>query len=470
MHVAIHEIGQNKGKPRVWLQGEMLASAGFAPQTRYEINHREGALVLVRDARGYRNVSGKPKHDREVPVIDLNSDKVLSAFAGLEHVKVIYRENEIEIVPVASELRARERRERAESRMQAGLPLIMGSVAHGAGVLDHAMHAGLKAEGVNCELGFANEIRHDLMDQSMRVNEVWTKNTIGLTAPLQEIAFDESVLRKLPQIDILCGGLPCSGASVAGLAKRKLAHPEAHPLVGHLVVGYLALIMRTNPAVVVLEQVPNYMTSASMDLIRNQLRDMQYEIHETIVDGGDWNCLEHRKRMVMVAVTKGMQFDFAMLQRPVKVARTVGEILEPIAADDPRWSVMAGLKAKAIRDKESGKSFAMQTFTADSDHVCTLTKGLSKNRSTDPKWIHPENPELLRVPTATEHARCKNVPEHLIEGLSETIAHEALGQSINYPPFVSVARLVAETFKSFRNVQVSPLSDLSDLPLFQLAA
>lgn len=470
-HVEIREIGQNKGKSRVWLQGEMLASSGFQPQARYEIRHENGSIVLAKSDRGYRNVSAKPQRNRTLPCIDLNSDKVLGAFAGLDHVKVIYREGEIEICPIASELRARERRERAEARMKAGQPLTVGSMAHGGGVLDLALHTGFEEEGVTCELAYANEIRNDLINQSMTVNPVWTTKTIALNGPLQELAFDEAVVRQLPQVDLIWAGLPCSGASVAGRAKRGLAHPEAHPLVGHLTLAFLALVMRTNPVAIVLEQVVPFASSASMDIIRNQLRDMQYDVHETVVDGAEWNAIEARKRFVMVAVTKGMSFNFDDLVRPAKIRRTVAEILEPIALDDPRWSPMVGLKAKEVRDKEAGKSFAMQIFDADSEKLCTLTKGLAKNRSTDAKLRHPEDPNLLRIPTPREHARAKDVPEVLIDGLSDTLSHELLGQSINFKPFVSVGRLVAKTFKAMLNSPApTPANDYDDLPLFRLVA
>ncbi|MNC53354.1 hypothetical protein D3C75_1027560 [compost metagenome] len=37
---------------------------------------------------------------------------------------------------------------------------------------------------------------------------------------------------------------------------------------------------------------------------------------------------------------------------------------------------------------------------------------------------------VARKFTAKEHARIKTIPESLVDGLSETIAHEILGQSV----------------------------------------
>lgn len=467
MHVSIATIGANRGAKRVWLEGQMLARAGFEPRTRYQITVAGGAIVLEKLINGFRIVSARKRNDREIPIIDLNSNELLSLFDGMDQVRVTFEEGAIRLEPLATEQRARERKERLMNRLASGQPLQIGSLAHGGGVMDHATHAGLTEAGIPCELAFANEIRADLIEQSMTVNDVWTANTIAVNMPMQELAFDPDTLGKLPQVDILIAGLPCSGASVAGRAKRGIAHPEAHPLVGHLVVAFIALIARFNPAVIQLEQVVPYASSASMDIIRTSLRDLGYDLQEAILDAADWNALEHRKRMVMIGTTKGVSFDFSKLNRPTKRPRQLAEILEPVALDADCWSKMEGLKDKEKRDAELGRSFAMQVFDESSAKVCTLTKGLAKNRSTDAKIRHPLNPELLRIPTPVEHARAKDVPEHLISGLSATIAHELLGQSVNYEKFRSVGILIGHELKRAQN-HVQPVNEFADLPLFSM--
>jgi DNA (cytosine-5)-methyltransferase 1 len=61
---------------------------------------------------------------------------------------------------------------------------------------------------------------------------------------------------------------------------------------------------------------------------------------------------------------------------------------------------------------------------------------------------HPTNPDLLRQFTPVEHARLKGIPEHLINGLGLTIAHELLGQSICYEPFRAVGRCIGKYLQS----------------------
>ena len=445
MDVMISSIGTNRGASRVWLEGVMLNRAGFTPKTRYQIKTENGALILVKESVGFRIVSSRTRADREIPIIDINSGELLALFNGLDHVRVIFKAGEIRILPLASELRARERVARAEEKVKSGAPFTFGSLAHGGGVMDDALEAGFKLSGVACVLAFANEIRTDLTEHAIGLGRSWKSSTIALNGKMQEFAFDDYLMRKIGMIDVLSAGLPCSGASVAGRVRRKLAHAEAHPEVGHLVVAFLAIVARVNPLVNVLENVIPYSNSASMDIIRSQLTDMQYELKEVVLDGADWGAMEHRKRMIMVAVSKGVDFSFDDLIRPQVAARPLSDILETIALDDPRWSQMQGLKDKELRDAAANKSFAMQIFTGASEKICTLTKGLAKNRSTDAKIQHPENPDLLRVPTPIEHARAKQIPESMIQGLSATVAHEMLGQSVIYSVFVAVGQLIADS-------------------------
>lgn len=455
----IKKIGQNRGIPRVWLEGTQTERAGFKPGQKFDVVVQGHTIVLQANPDGSRVVSSKKAGEKQHPVIDLNSRELLAIFDGMSAVRVAVKKGEIYLLPLASEIKKRERFNRLREKLESGEPLTVGSVSHGGGVLSHAIHTGLKEAGIATKIGFANEIRGDLLEHAAVHNDAWSDDTKVFAAPMQELAFDDRGVAQIPRVEICELGLPCSGASKAGIARRGLAHPEAHPEVGHLVVSALMILSKANAAVVILENVPNYANSASADILRNQLRDMGYVTHERILNGKQWGTLENRDRWCMIAVTEGIEFNFDHLQPPATRPRRLGDALDPIAPDDPRWSRMEGLKAKEQRDLAEGKGFRMQVFNADSEHVGTLTKGYAKVRSTDPKLAHPTNPDLLRQLTPAEHARIKAVPEHLVDGLSETIAHEVLGQSIVYPPFRDVGHHVGNALNRVVGKAEVPLGD-----------
>lgn len=445
----VKKIGNHRGAPRVWIEGQQAEVAGFAPGQKYDVEVRGKTVVLAANKDGSRVVSSKKAGERQNPVIDLNSKELLAVFDGMSAVRVVAREGEIFLLPLASEIKKQERFARLREKLESGEPLAMGSLSFGGGVLSSAIHSGLHQEGVEGRLAFANEIREELLEHASRANDAWDRKTIPLAAPMQELAFDERAMAHLPKVEVMEMGLPCSGASRAGRSKRGLEHPEEHPEVGHLVVSALVILAKANPAIVVLENVPEYATSASASILRNQLRDLGYTTHEKTFNGREWGALENRTRWCMVAASEGIPFSFDQLVPPAAAPKKLGAYLDNIAPDDPRWSRMQGLKDKEVRDAAAGKGFKMQIFDADSEKIGTITKGYAKVRSTDPKIAHPTDPDLLRQLTPAEHARVKGVPERLVEGLAATTAHEILGQGIIYHPFEALGKHIAATLRNW---------------------
>ncbi|PIX73941.1 MAG: DNA cytosine methyltransferase [Rhodocyclales bacterium CG_4_10_14_3_um_filter_68_10] len=448
---AVRKIGTHRGSPRLWLEGREPTKGGFLPGTRFNtrVDPDRALLVLEAVEDGVRIVSGKQRGDGQIPVIDINSKELLAMFEGIEAVRVVVQDGRISILPMASELRARERLIRLKDKLARGEPLTTGSVSAGAGILDRAAHEGLELAGVKAKLAFTNEIREDCVAHMCKVNPIVDDETVTLTAPMQELAFDEWAMSQLPKVDVLVGGIPCSGASRAGRAKRGANHAEAHPEVGHLVVAFLAIIAKVNPVAVVLENVPIWATSASMCILSNQLRDLGYELHETIVRSAEWNVLEHRERLCVVAVTKGVSFSFDALERPAPMERHFGEIMDQVEHDASCWSEMSYLKEKRERDEEKGSNFKMTVLTPQSTSVPCLNKTLWKRQSTGAFVSHPVNPDLLRLPTVNEHARAKGVWPDMVDGVGLTFGHEILGQSVTVPPFRSVFKLLGFALQAF---------------------
>lgn len=450
-HLEVSKIGDHRGAPRIWIQGRKASMAGFHPGVKFEalVDKERPLLTLVPCGNGTRVVSRKRKGDRELPVIDLNSKDLLRVFDGLSSVRVVVSDGKIQILPVASEWRAMRRLERIRNRVVSGVPLEVGSTSSGIGVLDLAAHGGFADSGVETHLAFANEIRDDCMEHAVERNPAFSRDTITLTMPMQELVFDGWAMSQLPEVDVFLASLPCSGASIAGRTKRRLEHPEDHPEVGHLVVSYLAMVARFNPAITVLENVVPYRSSASMSIIRNQLRDLHYDVFELELAAEEWNLLEHRKRLCMVAVTRGLAFDPSMVRRPAPRVVTFGEIMESVDPGHGTWGRIDYLWSKLERDVAAGKGFSPTVVDAGSTRLPTLNKTLHKRQSTGTFIQHPEDPDKYRIPTVGEHALAKGIPLDLVEGVTQTFGHEILGQALSLPPFRSVFEAIGRSLKGF---------------------
>jgi DNA (cytosine-5)-methyltransferase 1 len=458
----VQKLGVHRaGLPRFYKQGRRLALAGFAPGKRFTCESiiDRGMLILRITDDGNRTVSRKVCNDEEVPVVDITSRDVLAVFAGMDQIRVIVRPGHIYLMALATEVRRQERLGRLLSRLASRQPLDVGSLSHGTGLLSDALKTGMSDVGVNSTLMLANDIDSRYLEHSQTVPGQWNDDTVELAAPLQVVAFDEWATSRLPKLDVLSAGLPCTAASLAGRAKKGLAHSEQDPNVGHLVVAFLQIILRTSPSVVILENVPQWETSASMSILRTTLTDWSYVVHTRVLAASDFGSLENRKRLCVVAVTKGMEFDFDALPEPVAPDHCVADILDPVPDDDPSWSTMAYLRDKEERDLAAGKNFRMQLVDPKDTSVPTIGRGYHKRRSTEPFLRHPNKADLLRLFTPAEHSRIKNASTDYVKGLPDSVAHQVLGQGICCAPFVAVGRMIGRTLLSFarlEHIEASP--------------
>jgi len=66
-----NKIGQNRGKPRLWIEGKFLIEAGFIPPLRYNFENS----VFTLHPEGKRKISGTPQR----PIIDITGRDVPNA-------------------------------------------------------------------------------------------------------------------------------------------------------------------------------------------------------------------------------------------------------------------------------------------------------------------------------------------------------------------------------------------------------
>lgn len=79
-------IGTNRGKPRLWLEGKILLDNGFPHKAPWDVERMDArTLVLAVCTSGKRLVAGSAGR----PVIDINSAGLLEGFAGEVTVTVV---------------------------------------------------------------------------------------------------------------------------------------------------------------------------------------------------------------------------------------------------------------------------------------------------------------------------------------------------------------------------------------------
>jgi DNA (cytosine-5)-methyltransferase 1 len=429
------KLGEHRGKRRIWLEGHKLAREGYEPGVKYDLAVEQAKLVLRPSEEGKYIVSRRKRNGRLIPIIDISRQELAEIFEGVDTLRVMISRGKIVVTAHHQQQKVVQRVERLLSRIKSGEPLRVASLFHGGGVADKACHAGFDLSGVSTKIGVAVEMDGTYLDSSLQNNkEIWDAKSIPIESAIELV----NLGHEPPQMDCLIAGIPCSGASLSGRAKGKLKFAEEHDAAGAMFFSFLEFVKALNPAVVIGENVPTYADTASMAVIRSVLGSLGYDVQERVLNGNEFGALENRNRLCFVAISRGLEgvFDLEDVKPLRPKPKQVSDILEPFEdIDESRWKTFSYLADKAKRDKDSGKGFRRQVLQGDEGHCGTIGRGYSKARSTEPFLAHPHDSSLSRLFTPLEHARLKQVPSSVVEGLPDTRAHEVLGQGVCFGPF-----------------------------------
>ena len=422
------------------MEGRKLDREGFGAGARYRLETtRSDALVLVKSTRGPRAVSSRKSRGYAKPIIDLSNRALLQWFGENQKLRIAIRRGRITIRRHRCSDRAADRVGRLLTKLRRKQPLDIHSLFHGGGIIDKAVHSGLARAGVSSFVQVALEQDCRYLDISIDRNpELFSEDTIFIEADIKDVCLD-----KAPKSDVLVLGLPCTGASISGMAKNGLKHAEDHLEAGALFIYFLNWVQATDPALVILENVKQYAGTASMSAIRSVLSSFGYDLQERVINGNEFGALENRDRFCLVAMTEGLECSFnldavsPLYSKPDSLA----DVLEPIPLDSPIWKPYDYLNSKAKKDKENGKGFRRQLFSGADTRISTITRRYYKGGTTDPFILHPQKPNLSRKITRIEHARMKGIAETYIDTptISETVAHEIMGQAVVPLAFEAVA-------------------------------
>ena len=438
---------------RVWLQGAMLSANQWTEGSKYdvEINNSDTSITLRLSDDGLNTVSRKKKRnsDETIPVIDVRRTELNDLFGETtDKVRVEIDQGVIKVTLTPVESSKRNRIERITAKIASGETLRVGDLGHGAGILLHSVSEGIKSVlGVDSKIAFAVEIDSDAINTSIANNPLWDNQSVALNMSMEDVDYSS-----LGKAEIVVAGLPCVAHSQARRNKKDVELPEQDFNVGGLFMSLIEAVAKTEPAVVLLENVVAYEKSISLDLIRNRLTKLGYDVHIRTVDNS-LGALEKRQRMAMVATTKGLEFNFDDIKPSRQVESSLREVLDDVPDDDSSWKDSAVFLAKQERGQKDGSVFKANIIEGDETSISTIGAGYAKSRMTEPHLRNASNPNKIRLLTVNEHSRVKSIPEFLVKGVSKTLGHQLLGNSVLAASFKSVGMVIGESLNKHTNLQ-----------------
>lgn len=405
--VAALKLGEHRGAPRVWIEGDYLLRAGFAPSQLIEATFRKGRVTLRPSEQGSRRVSQKGSR----PVIDINSRVLRDAFGDVQTLQIVVRSGEIVLTPLRSEQRRAERCRNGEC----------GEIYAGGGLFTKAaQQAGFKPR-------FAIEL-------NPAYAESYERNYPGATMFNMSVA--DVPVDALTPVELLVIGIPCEVYTnirtlTRGTREKRDRRqiPEAQHIDADLTLWAALIIERVNPASVVIEEAKEWFDTGARWLMQHFLTRLGYKVETRVLDAVDFGELMHRRRTVMIATSD----ERVTWPLPSRTRRTLGDIFDSPEEVEGEWfdaESKPWFFEHCRKQTEKGNGFEAVKVNESSASVKGVTKRYLAGRGDNTVIEHPELPGVFRFFTLSELRRLFGVPADFILPEAKTVAGEILGQGV----------------------------------------
>jgi DNA (cytosine-5)-methyltransferase 1 len=334
---------------------------------------------------------------------------------------------------------------------------------------------GMEQAGVEIVAGSDND------EKALKTFQYNHKNSIAINYDLSKINYD--LFEKLDtivqdELDVLVGGPPCQGFSIAG--KRLGDDPR-----NKLWLAYINIIEKYNPKVVLLENVPTIVSTKNgkiLEKIVESFSEYGYDVSVKILLASHYGVPQNRKRAFFVAVKKGLRpFTFPKVSNEyISTKNALNDLPllnSSLGEEEMRYEIKA--KNKYQQEMRGNSQFIFNhtavnhtvktkeiiSLVPDGGNYKNLPIHLQGTRKVNIAWtrMNSENAcftidtghnhhfhyEANRVPTVRECARIQSFPDKFKFLGTRTSQYRQVGNAV--PPLLGKA-LAKEVLKVLENV------------------
>lgn len=266
----------------------------------------------------------------------------------------------------------------------------------------------------------------------------------------------------LPHIDVIIGGPPCQGFSVAG---KRIIDDDRNKLYK----SFVRFVEYFHPKAFVMENVPNILSiggGAVKEAILNDFENLGYTVSYKVLMASDYGVPQNRRRAIFVGL-KDNSFDFPKktIEIPITTKDALSDLPEGSINDGDPYPIcpqsdyqrMMRHKAKglfnhqiSIHTEETRRIIAM---VPDGGNYKDLPESMWSLRKVHIAWTrmnslrpcftidtgHRHHFHYLfnRIPTVRESARIQSFPDDFIFLGSKTSQYKQVGNAV--PPYMSFA-------------------------------
>lgn len=444
--LAFHKLGRNKQHPRLFVESQRLGALGFSPGTPVFLEHGANRITLSTRNTGshvaHYTMSQRRAAGGIRPVLDINNAFSLGPISDFLEAKLSVTQGSIVVTPSIRAFNIRR-------ALTAEPPFKVMEFFAGGGTLTNALIG-----NPLFQVAGAMEIQADFADawQAAHPEATLIQSDIRMVDPSD-----------LPEFDVLFAGIPCTDHSGLGRAKKSLAGRPETGNTGDLFVPVLSFVAQRMPLACVFENVPNFGNSLAGLTIKNNLRQLGYEVTETILEPhAEWNEPSDRRRWVMVA-TLNPGFEIQSPMQPF-MGNSALFLDQPNAEQDKAdaeriATTIKGLRAHNARHKAMGHGFCFSTLNGSENRIPTIVKSYHKI-NTGP---YVETPFGLRMLRQHEIERIQGSKAHVSHYAT---AVQILGQGVQTRVFEKILSQLGDFLVGKQAAPVEMPAPVGQLALF----
>ncbi|UDM18884.1 DNA cytosine methyltransferase [Vogesella sp. XCS3] len=238
------------------------------------------------------------------------------------------------------------------------------------------------------------------------------------------------LMQDAPQLAIVHISLQCDDFSTSKGGNLRRQAIENLTTSRDLAYDGLRMIETVQPACVMLEQVTGFGASPEAAMIKLKLRKWGYHVTEAKMAGRDYGGITRRERYYLIAsVFPGFEMPAPDMNSK---SESIWDTIKPFLTGCRDVS-----HTKSLQDGISGGRARL--ITPQSVSAPTLLKSQSR-QAKDSIYIDPQDGRYL-LPSLALQQRLNGIPDTInLSCVSETIASEIIGQSIEYPMHEQIAK------------------------------
>ena len=293
------------------------------------------------------------------------------------------------------------------------------------------------------------------------------KNAKGIVADLfTETPKDISKQTGIKDIDIIIGGPPCQGFSIAG---KRIIDDERNQLYK----SFVSFVDFYKPKAFLMENVPNIVSMGKgivKDSIIKDFEKLGYTVVYKVLLASEFGVPQNRRRAFFVGTKNNKEFVFPepTTKNPVNAEDAISDLSEKSIIDgtnyktEPKSDYQKLIRGKSnfIYNHEitnhSEQTTSIISLVPDGGNYKDLPEELRKTRNVNIAWtrLNSQKPsftidtghnhhfhyEFDRVPTARESARLQSFPDDYIFKGGKTSQLKQIGNAV--PPLL--AKTIAE--------------------------